>query len=266
MDTRIGSTETDAAIQAQITKKLAEIEMKENVTVLHAVESGSRAWGFESPDSDYDVRFIYVRRRADYLKLSEPRDVIEWQLDEVLDINGWDLRKALQHFHRGNATLFEWSNSPVVYGTTKLWQQIYAAAAPYFSAKAAVHHYYGTARNTWQQYLQEPMVRYKKYFYALRPLLAAKYIQAHLCPPPVLFEDLMKMDMPEALRNQIQYALSLKVSMGETDTRPQIPAIQGFIGSEIQRQKAWLDGAQDDRKPEWEPLDAVFLRTLELLG
>lgn len=266
MDTRRGTNEAKSAIQIQIAKKLDEIEMKENVTVLHAVESGSRAWGFESPDSDYDVRFIYVRRREDYLKLDQPRDVIEWQLDEVLDINGWDLRKALQHFHRGNATLFEWSNSPVIYKTTELWQQIYAVAEPYFSARAAVYHYYGTARNTWQQYLQEPMVRYKKYFYALRPLLAAKYIQEHLCPPPVRFDDLMKMDMPEALRTQIQYALSLKVSMGEADTRPQIPGIQAFIGSEIDRQKAWLNGAEDDHKPEWEPLDEIFLRTLELLG
>ena len=85
-------------------KKLKEIEEQEHVTILHAVESGSRAWGFASPDSDYDVRFIYVRTMEDYLRLDEPRDVIEWQMDEVLDINGWDLRKTLKHFHRGNAT------------------------------------------------------------------------------------------------------------------------------------------------------------------
>ena len=92
----------------EIQMKLKEIEEQEHVTILHAVESGSRAWGFASPDSDYDVRFIYVRTMEDYLRLDEPRDVIEWQMDEVLDINGWDLRKTLKHFHRGNATLFEW--------------------------------------------------------------------------------------------------------------------------------------------------------------
>lgn len=81
-------------ILKEIREKLLEIETKENVTVLYAVESGSRAWGFASPDSDYDVRFIYVRPKEDYLKLNEPRDVIEWQLDEVLDINGWDLKKS----------------------------------------------------------------------------------------------------------------------------------------------------------------------------
>ena len=93
----------------EINEKLDEIEKKEHVKILHAVESGSRAWGFASPDSDYDVRFVYVRPMEDYLRLDEPRDVIEWQLDEVLDINGWDLKKALYQFAKGNATLFEWS-------------------------------------------------------------------------------------------------------------------------------------------------------------
>lgn len=98
--------------------KLAEIEGKENVRILHAVESGSRAWGFASPDSDYDVRFIYVRPVEHYLRLGKTRDVIEWQLDETLDINGWDLQKALRLLHSSNPTLFEWNNSPVIYKTT----------------------------------------------------------------------------------------------------------------------------------------------------
>ena len=106
-------------IVKEINEKFDEIEAKENVHILHAIESGSRAWGFASPDSDYDVRFVYVRRKEDYLKLNEPRDVIEWQLDEVLDINGWDLKKALLQFARGNATLFEWCGSPIVYRTTE---------------------------------------------------------------------------------------------------------------------------------------------------
>ena len=100
-------------IEEVIQEKLREIELRENVKVLYAVESGSRAWGVASPDSDYDVRFIYVRNQKDYLRLDEVRDVIEWQLDEVLDINGWDLKKALCHFHKGNATLFEWCCSVI---------------------------------------------------------------------------------------------------------------------------------------------------------
>ena len=164
-------------IITEINEKLDEIERKEGVRILHAVESGSRAWGFASPDSDYDVRFVYVRPKEDYLRLDEPRDVIEWQLDEVLDINGWDLKKALRQFAKGNATLFEWSGSPVVYRTTDEWTKIKEVSKRYFSEKAAVYHYYGTAKSTLQGYLQGDMVKYKKYFYALRPLLAAQYIE-----------------------------------------------------------------------------------------
>ena len=94
----MNETERQKEIERQIEQKLYEIEEKEQVKVLYAVESGSRAWGFASPDSDYDVRFIYVRKKEDYLRLEEFRDVIEWQLDEVLDINGWDLKKALIQF------------------------------------------------------------------------------------------------------------------------------------------------------------------------
>ena len=167
----------DRDIRREIDEKLHAIEEKEHVRILYAVESGSRAWGLASPDSDYDVRFLYVRPMEEYLRLDSPRDVIEWQLDEVLDINGWDLRKALVQFQKGNATLFEWAGSPIAYRTSEAWQEIYRAARPYFSVKRAVYHYYGTARNTYLQYLQGEMVRYKKYFYALRPLLAARYIE-----------------------------------------------------------------------------------------
>ena len=190
-------------IWQEIQDKLDEIEKKENVRILHAVESGSRSWGFASPDSDYDVRFIYVRQKEDYLRIDDVRDVIEYQLDEVLDINGWDLKKALKQFARGNATLFEWSGSPVVYRTTPEWEKISEAGRLYFSEKTAICHYYGTARSTYQEYLQGDFVRYKKYFYALRPLLAARYIETFHQAPPVLFDDLLKQELPAELKKAI---------------------------------------------------------------
>ena len=249
-------------ITKEIEQKLLEIEKNEKVIVLHAVESGSRAWGFASPDSDYDVRFIYIRRKEDYLKLNESRDVIEWQLDEVLDINGWDLKKVLKQFYRGNATLFEWSNSPIVYKTTELWKQIYDEAKSYFSVKVAAYHYYGTANSTYIQYLQEESVKYKKYFYALRPLLAGKYIQEYHCPPPVLFDDLMKLDMPEELRNGINELLEIKKRSDEREKGMQIPIVRDFIINEIGRQKTHVEGIADDRKREWKSLNDIFLKIL----
>lgn len=103
------------AMRSKIVDQLRDIELANNVTVLYACESGSRDWGFASPDSDYDVRFIYVHRLPWYLQVSPQRDVIEVPISGDLDINGWELRKALGLMKKGNATLIEWLDSPVVY-------------------------------------------------------------------------------------------------------------------------------------------------------
>lgn len=245
-------------IEKEISEKLDEIEKKEGVRILHAVESGSRAWGFASSDSDYDVRFVYVRPKADYLRLDEPRDVIEWQLDEVLDINGWDLKKALKQFAKGNATLFEWSGSPIIYRTTEDWNHVRETAKQYFSEKSAIYHYYGTANSTLQEYLQGETVRYKKYFYALRPLLAARYIERYHEAPPVLFAELLKMDMNLELRTAIEELLEIKKQTTEKEENPHLPVIKRFIETETARQKKIADGLPDDHNKDWTALNQVF--------
>ena len=250
-------------IIAEINEKLDEIEKKEGVKILHAVESGSRAWGFAPPDSDYDVRFIYVRSAEDYLRLEELRDVIEWQLDDVLDINGWDLKKALRQFAKGNATLYEWSGSPIVYRTTREWEQVKEVAKDYFSMKSAVYHYYGTANTTYNAYLQGDTVRYKKYFYALRPLLAARYIEEFHEAPPVLFDDLMKMKLDVDLRAGIEELVKIKKQTTEKEENPQIPVIRSFIEDEIAKQRQIAYDLQDDHNRDLTGLNKLFL---ELIG
>ena len=250
-------------IEQEINDKLNEIEEREEVRILHAVESGSRAWGFASPDSDYDVRFVYVRPKADYLRLDEPKDVIEWQLDEVLDINGWDLKKALRQFARGNATLFEWSGSPIVYRTTREWERIREVSRQYFSEKAAVYHYYGTANSTLREYLQGDAVRYKKYFYALRPLLAARYIEQYHEAPPVLFDELLKLELSGDLRNGIDTLLEVKKRTVEGEKNPQIPVIRDFIEKETALQKELADRLADDHNRDWTALNRVFREVID---
>ena len=244
----------------EIQGKLREIENKENIKILLAAESGSRAWGFASPDSDYDVRFIYLRRTKDYLRLDGLKDTIDWQLDEVLDINGWDLKKALIHFKKGNATLFEWANSPVIYKKAPEWEDIYDKAKHYFSEKASTYHYYGTARNTYDKFLQDKTVKYKKYFYALRPLLACRYIEHFHCPPPVLFEDLIKQELPETLIQALPGLLEQKKVTDERTQSHHIPEILAFIQSELGLQEKRLSEMPEDKKDEWEPLNELFLQ------
>ena len=178
-------------IQKEIRENLDTIEKKYNVRILLAVESGSRAWGFASPDSDYDVRFIYVHAPEEYLRIDTMKDVIEWQLDEVLDINGWDLKKALLAFAKGNPNVMEWANSPIIYREASEWKTLKETAFHYFSEKSALCHYYGTANNTYLSFLTGDQIRYKKYFYALRPLLCCRWIERYHQVPPMEFERLL---------------------------------------------------------------------------
>lgn len=179
-----------------IKEKLVEIENKENVRIIMAVESGSRAWGFASPDSDYDVRFVYVRNLEDYLKLEKTRDVIEWQLDDTLDISDWDLKKALQLMHESNPSIFEWCASSIVYRYSPAFEELREIRKEYYSKKKSLYHYWHMANSNYENYLQGEKVRIKKYFYVIRPLLVAKWIVDHGTQPPMLLRELLDAELP----------------------------------------------------------------------
>ena len=108
-------TAVTAGIRKEVLRRLDAVEREEDVRVLYACESGSRAWGFASPDSDYDVRFIYVHRPDWYLSIVDRRDVIERPIVDEYDLSGWELRKTLRLFRKSNPPLIEWLGSPIVY-------------------------------------------------------------------------------------------------------------------------------------------------------
>lgn len=244
-------------------EKLAEIEKRENVRILHCIESGSRAWGFASPDSDFDVRFIYVRPKEFYLRLDKTRDVIEWQLDEVLDINGWDLQKALVLLHKSNPTLFEWNNSPIVYKTTPEWKAISDIISHYFQQKSGLYHYLSTAKSNYREYLHGETVRLKKYFYVLRPLLACRWILEKQTPPPMLFTELADACLDETLVPAVNELLRLKMNTPELGEGKRIDIINEYLDSSIEEIETLLkDYAADDPK-SWDELNAIFLDNLK---
>ncbi|TPC98960.1 nucleotidyltransferase domain-containing protein, partial [Escherichia coli] len=161
-----------AAMRERVSQQLREIERRYDVKVLYACESGSRGWGFASPDSDYDVRFLYVHPLEWYLRVEAPRDVIELPIDDELDVSGWEWRKALGLLKGANPTLIEWLDSPVVYQQDEETITALKAMVPkWFSPLRARWHYYSMARKNFRGYLQGDEVRLKKYFYVLRPLL-----------------------------------------------------------------------------------------------
>ena len=250
-------------IEQNIRAKLAEVESDVGVRVLHAVESGSRAWGFASPDSDYDVRFIYVCPVESYLRLERTRDVIEWQLDEVFDVNGWDLAKALRLLHDSNPTLFEWRASPIVYATRPEWETVSSLFDAYFRPKKSVYHYLSMARRNVTGYLGGDQVKLKKYFYVVRPLLACRWIIANRTAVPMLFSDLVDAVLPSSLKPVVGELLAAKAETSEMGTGPHIAELDSYIYSELEDVSTTVDFMDPDPTPGWGPLDDAF-RTLVL--
>lgn len=240
-----------------IQEKLKEIEEKENVRIIMAIESGSRAWGFASPDSDYDVRFVYVRKLEDYLRLEKTKDVIEWQLDDVLDINGWDLKKALFLMHDSNPSIFEWCASQIIYKDSEAFEQLKMIRHKYYSRKKSLYHYWHMANNNYEAYLQGEEVKIKKYFYVIRPLLAAKWVVDKKIQPPMLFSELIEAELPVELRGIVDNLLKMKQEMPEMGLAPKIKELDEFIEKEL----VLIKQAADDTEPlerSWDLLDAYF--------
>ncbi len=246
-------------METLIRSKLNEIEEREHVKILHAVESGSRAWGFASPESDYDVRFLYIRPQEQYLRLDKTRDVIEWQLDNTLDINGWDIAKALRLLHKSNPTLFEWNASPIVYKTTTEWEAVATMINRYFVAKSGLYHYLSTAKHNYCEYLKGETVRYKKYFYVLRPLLACKWILAKGTPPPMLFSELTKPYLEDAIKPDVEALLALKMNNPEISEGKRFDKVNAYIERTVTEIEDAIKQLPTTYDNGWDELNALFL-------
>jgi predicted nucleotidyltransferase len=249
------------AVRHEILRKLQAVETEHDVRVLYACESGSRGWGFASPDSDYDVRFIFVRPAREYLRVTPVRDVIEETPGPVFDVNGWDVRKALQLLAKGNATLVEWLSSPVVYRQDDGFvQRLREVAAAVYQPVRSFHHYHAMGRGNYREYLQGEQVRAKKYLYVLRPLLAAKWVLERPGSPPMAFESLVSelVDEPAVLQD-VQELLVLKRRSGEQEWLPARPILNAFLDRLMQS----LSEAQPSMaEPEMHLLDALLAETV----
>ena len=225
-------------ITKDIMTELNTIAVDNDVTILFAIESGSRSWGFPSPDSDYDVRFIYAHNKDWYLQVFEQKDVIELEINAELDINGWDLKKALALAAKGNAVVFEWLNSPILYQAHPCFEQILRKGVNEgFNPAAAFHHYYSLARK-FMTYLGEPQdsVQLKKLFYLLRALLSAQWIlqKRNIAPVEfnVLMDDLVKPNEP-SIDGYIRQLMVDKAGLGEAQGKPIKHELRLFINEKL---------------------------------
>jgi predicted nucleotidyltransferase len=250
-------TMNENEITQAIKEKLTQIEQRENIRILYACESGSRAWGFASPDSDYDVRFIFVRPVEDYLRVKELPDYIDAELNDVYDINGWDLKKFFKQLYKSNPVIFEWANSPIVYRTTSEWEHVKANMQDFVLQVAMIHHYRGMAKSNVRSNFSTTEVVLKKYLYVLRPVLACVWIMQKYTVPPTEFSKLVGEVLPDELKPSVNELLEVKMKSSEKNKGSRIPQIDSFIEAKLN--EATMFPVVDEEQENYEKLDKLFL-------
>lgn len=206
-------------MQAKIKHYLSELEKDKNITILLACETGSRAWGFPSPDSDYDVRIIYKHHKNWYLNLLEQKDSIELFFDDnEIDISGWDLRKSLRLLLKSNPPLLERIQSPIIYqADNDFVAEINTIAQQTYSRIATIHHYLSMAKKALADITSTPEYKLKRFFYALRASVACVWILEREEVPPIEFcKMLEQLDLPNDLVSRISELIALKATKSES--------------------------------------------------
>ncbi|MEM7799823.1 MAG: nucleotidyltransferase domain-containing protein [Chloroflexota bacterium] len=244
-------------VRQEILTGLEKIEAEHRVKVIFACESGSRAWGFPSKNSDYDVRFIYAHPIDWYLTvdLEDKRDVIELPIHDDLDISGWDLRKALKLFRKSNPPLLEWLGSPIVYWEKYTVAQNMRDLAPIaYSPISCMYHYFSMAKGNFRDYLRGDTVKLKKYFYVLRPLLGVIWLERQLGVVPTEFQKLIEGTLEDDALKEAIYRLIERKKVGEElDAGPRIPEISSFIEREISR----LEAEEFEKRAQKAPVEKL---------
>jgi len=259
-----------AEARARVAAALDGIEAREGVRILFAVESGSRAWGFPSPDSDYDCRFVHLRPLGDYLKLIPPRDFIEMPIEDDLDVNGWDARKALLLLLKGNAVVIEWLTAPIVYrerpGERAGWLDLAERIAP--RAGIARHYLhlgesmFDRARGTGRP------IKLKKLFYALRPAAALRWLRLHenAVVAPMHFPILMaECDAPRDVLDATADLLARKAATREMGEGESPACLIDFMAAEFATaRQTWPQRSPRPGREAVEAADAFFRRLVGL--
>ena len=202
-------------MKATIHKRLTEIEKEYGIKILYSCESGSRAWGFPSPNSDYDVRFIYKRSFDDYLTIQSVKDHLSFSINDELDIYGWDISKILQLITKSNTTPFEWLQSPMIYREDDTFKdELWQFCQNYFCPRSNIHHYLGIARGAMET-IDGKDIKIKKLFYVLRPLLAALWCADRKTIAPMSIFPLMDL-LSDDLQEKVLSLIDLKSTVSES--------------------------------------------------
>ncbi|PZR03270.1 MAG: hypothetical protein DI539_26450 [Flavobacterium psychrophilum] len=248
----------------EIKSELLKLELQHDIKILYAVESGSRAWGFASTDSDWDVRYIYIHRLEWYLKIDDRKDNQEKILPNDIDLAGWELKKALRLFRKSNPPMLEWLRSPIIY-----LQQFSTAdklrdlTKEFFNPKSCLHHYLHMAEGNYREYLQKDNVRVKKYFYALRPILACDWIEQTNTMAPIEFQKLLETQVSDKnVKTEIQNLLLRKIAGEELNEEPKIQILNDFLEQKIEFYNEYVKSLEKGEQADTTRLDELFKQTV----
>jgi len=252
-------------VKSKILKCLDRIEKEHEVKIILACESGSRAWGFPSKDSDYDVRFIYAHQRDWYLSIGEKRDVIELPIDDELDINGWDLRKALGLLRKSNSPLLEWLSSPIRYRFVGVvTDALIKVSKMAFMPKTSFYHYLSMTKNSISKFQNGKKEKIKTYLYALRTILCCKWIIKYLNQPPMLIDNLISELLTDNnLREDIERLIRVKKENSEKFLIQRSPIIEDYLCSQLRILQNQIP--KDPPKVNIDRFDSVFREILDKL-
>jgi predicted nucleotidyltransferase len=252
-------------LKNQIKKELQRLQEKHQIQILYAVESGSRAWGFASPDSDWDVRFIYIHKPEWYLSIDTKKDNLNTILPNDIDLAGWELRKTLKLFRKSNPPLLEWLQSPIVYlEQYSTAQKLKELAIEFFNPKSCMHHYLSMAKGTYKNYLEKEEVKIKKYFYVLRPILASRWIERTSTMAPIEFNVLVDQEVKDPrLLKRIQDLTAQKTAGDELTAVEKDPILMKYIDQELEILGEKVNSIDVDSNPGTPVLDALFQSTLQ---
>lgn len=238
---------------AKILEKLKEVEKKRGIEILLAVESGSRAWGFASPDSDYDIRFIYRHEKDWYLSPWDKDETIEFMTEDDLDGSGWDLRKTFHLLLKSNAALLSWFYSPIIYTKNEKFYELFKPLADECFSPIAVSYHYLSMSKKYMEACRSDEVKLKSYFYCLRTTLTGKWILEKGTVPPVLFSELLVL-VDDFTRTKIENLIALKATKGEAYYHPNDWELFGFLEKMIldneERAKSLKGGNTDKDEME----------------
>ncbi len=271
METRPFPEDMDPAVIARIDGRLASIAADQDVVIPLAIESGSRAWGFPSPDSDYDCRFVFLRPVAQYLSPWPRRDVIEAEADDLLDVNGWDLRKALKLLAKGNAVILEWLTSPITYREDRAFRAAFLALAREIAPRDLVgrHYLHLGERQRSTHFASGKRVARKKIFYALRPAAALRWLRQRPVQSvaPMHFPTLLgECDPPTEVSRAAQELMHAKAQSREMGMGRMPRPIAEFIDEEYRLARDTFVGGPYAASPEvHHRIEEFFLSTLRRL-